>query len=248
MKRMMITAGLPSKALIGGLTAAALAVAPGTEAADPSYKHAGAGLTPQKVAKIAKRVFRTEIRALEPVGGGDTTVGHAETAGYAETAGHAATTGRASTAGHADMAGHANTAGRADTAARADTVGHASTAGHATTAGTAETAEVAGIAESANPMAYALISADGQVDAQRSQGISQADVVVGHVSIGQDGLYCFLGPSPVGIQVTDVVVGNETPTAIGAALGQHPMGGCPGGTKFFVKTAGKTAFFLSLVL
>jgi hypothetical protein len=238
MKRMMITAGLPSKALIGGLTAAALAVAPGTEAAE---------LTPQKVAKIAKRVFRTEIRALEPVAGGD-TVGHAATADYAETAGHAATTGRASTAGHADMAGHASTAGRADTAARADTVGHASTAGHATTSGTAETAEVAGVAESANPMAYALISADGQVDAQRSQGISQADVVVGHVSIGQDGLYCFLGPSPVGIQVTDVVVGNETPTAIGAALGQHPTGGCPGGTKFFIKTAGKTAFFLTLVL
>lgn len=235
MKRMIV---------VGLMTAAALAVAPGTEAAE---------LTAKQVAKIAKRVFNAQIRTtLEPVVGGETVVGHAATADHATTAataGHAATTGRASTAGHADTAGHATTAGRADSAARADTVAHASTAGHATTAGTAETAEVAGTAESANPMAYALISIDGVVDAQRSSGITQADVVKGHVSIGQDGLYCFLGPRPMGIQVTDVVIGHETPNAIGAALGQYPtMGGCPAGTKFYVKSAGETAFFISLVL
>lgn len=68
-------------------------------------------------------------------------------------------------------------------------------------------------------MAYALISIDGHVDTQRSSGISQADVVEGHVSIGSDGLYCFFGPRPIGIQVTDIVIGNETAQPIGVGLG-----------------------------
>jgi hypothetical protein len=226
-----------------GFTVAALAVTPGTEAAS---------LTPQKVAKIAKRVFRTEIRALEPVA--DTTVRHAETAG------HAATAGRAATAGHADTAGHANTAARADTATHVDTVGHAATADRATTANhattantattaaTAETAEVAGTAESANPMAYALVSRDGRIYPQRSSGISQADVTTN----AHSGLYCFFGPRPKGVQVTAISEPPHIPPVMSFGLGRHQN--CPEGIEFYVRGSGpgggaeQSAFFLSLVL
>lgn len=203
-----------------GFTLAALAVAPGAQAAE---------LTQKQVAKIAKRVFRAEIRSFEPAPGSDTSVEHAATANYSSTAGHAITAGHATTADRAAIADRATTADRSTTA---------------------EFAEVAGAAEKANPMAYALISINGQVDAQRSSGISQADVVEGHVSIGQTGLYCFFGPRPIAIQVTDVVIGIETPQAIGVGLGQPPPTGanCPAGTEFYVKTPGRTAFFVSLVL
>jgi len=98
-----------------------------------------ADLTPQRVAKIAKKVYR-EMRLQEPSIDGPTNVDHATTADYAPTA------GRAATAGHADSAG------------RADRVDHATTAESATNA---QVAEVAGSAESANPMAYAYVRQDG---------------------------------------------------------------------------------------
>lgn len=199
-----------------GFTLAALTAIPAAQAAE---------MTPKQVARIAKQVFRAQIRAFEPAPGGDASVGHANTASYANHAEHAQRAEEATTAGHAAMAD------------RAANVDHASTA---------DTAEVADVAVAANPMAYALVSSDGKVDAQRSSGISQADVVEGHVSIGSDGLYCFRGPRPIGIQVTDIVTGNEDAQPIGVGLGQRP--GCPAGTEFYVKTQGRTAFFVSLVL
>lgn len=243
--------------ITAGLTAALAATAPGTEAAE---------LTAKKVAKIAKRVFDAQIRALEPVVGGDTTVGHAATAG------------RAATAGHADTAGHATTAGRAETAARADTVGHASTADRAVnadravTAGSAATAEFAGTAESANPMAYAFVHTNGQIDPERSFGFEQVSVYVD----ADDEDYCFSGLRPKIIQVTvereDTLNGPQPPLREWNSTGYqelppppltHPVivaslgagNKCPAGTEFRVRAFNATdgrrgfaAFFVSLVL
>jgi len=208
-----------------------------------------ADVTPQRVAKIAKKVYR-EMRQQEALipADGPTIVDHATNAG------HAATAGRASTAGHADTAGHATTAGRADTAARADTVEHATTADSATSA---EVAEFAGSAESANPMAYAYVRANGSVDPARSFGITDADNVRGAKNTD-----CYLGPEPKTIQVTVEYAGSgggpgaETVFAYaGLGDGYNLDLGCPPGTKFYVRgmiggggNPWTVAYFLTLVL
>lgn len=204
-----------------GLTAAALAAIPGAQAAE---------LTPQKVAKIAKRVFRTEIRSFEPAPGSDSSVEHAGTANYSSTAGHALTAGQATTADRA------------------------ATAESAITAVTATTAEVADAAVAANPMAYALVRKDGFVDPARAFGITHGDIR------SADGDYCFSRLRPKGIQVTVEYTGTYSyfgpslhyPVVV-AALGAGDN--CPAGTEFYVRAFNSTdgqkgfaSFFVSLVM
>lgn len=136
--------------ITAGLKAAALAAAPGTQAAKC---HAAEG------ARIAKQVFDRAIRQ----GSASLSVGHATTAARITTADHAAT------------ADHASTAGHAATADRAATADSATKANRAATADNAITAE---FADGANPILYTHVRPDGIIDLENSKGITQANIML----------------------------------------------------------------------
>lgn len=106
------------------------------------------------------------------------------------------------------------------------------TAQTAQTAETAETAQTAQTAASANPTAFAHISAAGVVDSANSKGVAQANVTVGNFP----GYACLsgLGFTPRGGVAT--IDWDTVNLDTIATFGLGPGSECPAGTQAFVDT------------